>query len=125
MAFWHFRQNNSYGIFDENDVVQINVIIEGKDADDARQRFEKVIGSYSQSGDCPCCGDRWSSWYAENSDGQSVPLVYGESILLYENADEVSESVALTKGKKLSMDINTVVYYLDGIKSFGLAPSLW
>jgi hypothetical protein len=125
MAFWHFRQNNSFGTFDRNAIVNENVIIEAECGEHAEARMQAIVDSYSQGGDCPCCGDRWyvSAW---DESGNSVELVYGKSILLYENDESTSKAVSLVVQKKKStLNIDTVVHYLDGSISYGLAPSMW
>lgn len=66
--YFHYRQNNSYGCFDIDDVNGIgpNVWIE---ADSIEKANEKAfsIGIYfdgvENGQDCDCCGDRWYSPY--------------------------------------------------------------
>lgn len=58
--FFAFTQNNSGGRFDVDDNVCHRVVIEAIDAKHAQSRFEPMIEN--QSGSCPCCGDRWSSY---------------------------------------------------------------
>jgi len=59
--FYEFNQNNSGGIFDVDENVCNRVIIEAIDAKHAQSLFEPMIEN--QTGSCPCCGDRWSSYY--------------------------------------------------------------
>ena len=58
--FYEFNQNNSGGSFDVDENVCHRVIIEAIDAKHAQSIFEPMIEN--QSGSCPCCGDRWSSY---------------------------------------------------------------
>ena len=58
--FYEFNQNNSGGIFDVDENVCHRVIIEAIDEKHAQSIFEPMIEN--QSGSCPCCGDRWSSY---------------------------------------------------------------
>lgn len=58
--FYEFSQNNSGGSFDVDDNVCHRVIIEAIDTNHAKSIFEPMIEN--QSGSCPCCGDRWSSY---------------------------------------------------------------
>ena len=58
--FYEFNQNNSGGSFDVDENVCHRVIIEAIDAKHAQSIFEPMIKN--QSGSCPCCGDRWSSY---------------------------------------------------------------
>lgn len=58
--FYEFNQNNSGGHFDVDENVCHRVIIEATDEKHAVALFEPMIEN--QSGSCPCCGDRWSSY---------------------------------------------------------------
>ena len=58
--FYEFNQNNSGGSFDVDENVCHRVIIEAIDSKHAQSIFEPMIKN--QSGSCPCCGDRWSSY---------------------------------------------------------------
>lgn len=58
--FYEFTQNNSGGSFDVDENVCHRVIIEAIDDKHAQSIFEPMIEN--QSGSCPCCGDRWSSY---------------------------------------------------------------
>lgn len=58
--FYEFNQNNSGGSFDVDDNVCHRVIIEAIDTNHAESLFKPMIAN--QSGSCPCCGDRWSSF---------------------------------------------------------------
>ena len=59
-AFFEFNQNNSGGYFDVNGNVCHRVIIEANNSEHAKEIFEPMIED--QSGSCPCCGDRWSTY---------------------------------------------------------------
>lgn len=76
--FWTFSQNNTGGSFDFDEAAGITnfVVVEANDADDAKERAEK-IGLYwngcDDGRDCPCCGDRWSEPWG---DGEVEPMIY-------------------------------------------------
>jgi hypothetical protein len=61
--WYHYRQNNTRGTFDEGPTVAPHVLIEANSADEANERAQK-LGMYfegvRQGRDCVCCGDRWS-----------------------------------------------------------------
>lgn len=78
--FYTFSQNNSGGSFSyskESGVTRY-VIIEAVDVDDAVNRAENIglyFNGVEDGSDCPCCGDRWSRpWSDESTD---EPLLYG------------------------------------------------
>ena len=79
--FYHFRQNNSGGVFEANDTVAHNVIIEAVCPEHANS-LAKNIGLYfdgCESGmDCDCCGDRW--YRADGDDATETPTIYREPI---------------------------------------------
>ena len=81
--WFSFSQNNSGGSFHHEPLDGIGrfVFIEAQNAAHAKDRAER-IGLYFNgcaSGlDCSCCGDRWSD-YVDDSDGEAVPMRYGET----------------------------------------------
>lgn len=81
--FYCFRQNNSGGVFinDDDKGICEYVIIEAESGDDANERAEK-IGLYfdgaSYGRDCSCCGDRWYRAYGK--EGADTPMLYNDSI---------------------------------------------
>ena len=65
--FYEFRQNNSGGSFDIDDKRGIGpcLWIEALSNDDALNRAESLglyFNGVENGIDCPCCGDRWSTW---------------------------------------------------------------
>ncbi len=81
--FYHYSQNNSGGNFDY---------------------YPEGIGLYFDgSGDCPCCGYRWSEMWDE-SEGKEVPTVYGVPVEEYDPRD----------GIKWIDGYETFVHYADG-----------
>lgn len=66
--FYLFSQNNSGGSFIVNDKVCHRLFIEADDEGEALQIAES-LGCYwdgvNKGLDCPCCGDRWSTYYDE------------------------------------------------------------
>ena len=85
--FFHFSQNNSGGYWDDDHSVGIgrHVIIEAVDEDDAISRAEKIGLYFDGSGDCPCCGNRWSSYI----EGEEYPEVYGEKMVHCEEVTDI------------------------------------
>lgn len=78
--FYHFNQNNSGGSFDFDETAGIthHVVIEARSASEANEKAEALGLYFNGEGDCPCCGNRWSSqWWDE--DGSDEPLVYGSA----------------------------------------------
>lgn len=81
--FYFFRQNNSGGCFEIDDIrgIGCNVIIEADSAAHANERAER-IGLYfdgaSSETDCPCCGDRWGE--VCDDDGCKQPEMFGKPI---------------------------------------------
>lgn len=80
--FFEYIQNNSGGSFIANGDVDVYVIVEAMDAEQANFRA-LGIGIYfngCDSGfDCPCCGDRWTE--AWEDEGTETPTLYGKSVL--------------------------------------------
>lgn len=79
LQWYNFRQNNSGGSFDSP---AINVLVQAPSGGLANALAE-TVGVYfdgCESGrDCPCCGDRWSSLWDDDT-GTEHPTIYGESI---------------------------------------------
>jgi len=81
--FYEFRQNNSGGRFshDESQGISVEVVVEATSASEANMLAEE-IGLYfhgvEEGWDCPSCGDRW--YEADDSDGTSVPTLYGQPV---------------------------------------------
>lgn len=105
--FFTYRQNNSGGSFIRDESVDIYVIIEAVDYEDADRRAENV-GIYfdgcADGSDCECCGDRWSNTYGG---GDAVPSIYGVAL-------------ADTKERLKISDLSPVIiHYMDGTKKRG------
>lgn len=64
MPFYNFTQNNSGGRFwIEKDRSAHTMIIEASSEQEAVDRAFGHTGMYINDGqDCPCCGDRWSTY---------------------------------------------------------------
>ena len=87
--FYTFRQNNSFGRFDYDAGrgISVNVIVEADSVDDANSRAERIGLYFDGSGDCQCCGTRWSEQYSFtdskdvfNDNSSPVPEIYGEEV---------------------------------------------
>ena len=86
--FFEFRQNNSGGtfVYDEQKGISHSVIVEADSKDDAITRAEQIGLYFDGEGDCPCCGDRWST----HIEGYNEPRHYDE---LLENINVTSRAM--------------------------------
>lgn len=102
--FYEYNQNNSGGSFtlDETRGITHYVIVEAYDSDHADRLAEDIGLYFDGDGDCPCCGDRWSSSWG---DGTDTPTIYGE---------DVTTHISLMAWMPPGLEI--VVHYLDGRK---------
>lgn len=102
--FYCFRQNNSFGKFLRE--LPKFIIIEAEDSSHAIHRAEE-LGLYfdgvKRGIDCPCCGDRWSRWDADEEMSTNEPSIYGFNL-----RTEGEELVAA------HVTGEAAVYYLDG-----------
>jgi hypothetical protein len=82
LKWFIFRQNNSGGRFHVDNNVDVNVIIQARNANEANE-FALKIGIYfdgvADGYDCECCGDRWSRQWDTN-EGTNTPEIYGKPI---------------------------------------------
>lgn len=101
--FYEFRQNNSGGSFDFDHTrgVSVHVIIEATSKDDAVHRAGNIGLYFDGSGDCDCCGDRWSEPWTDDS--TDVPSIYGTPL-----------SECDFQAKWSGEDPMAYVHYLDG-----------
>ena len=80
MKFFHFHQNNSFGLFKGP---ANHVVVEAENASDANDRAQ-TVGVYfdgcDDGLDCLCCGNRWSRQWSDAT-GDDVPMVYGSPVL--------------------------------------------
>jgi hypothetical protein len=86
LKWFTFNQNNSGGWFDVDDDVDITVIIQASDADEANHLAQKIgiyFNGVSDRRDCRCCGSRWSACYGEGTD---LPEIYGVPQSYYTDA---------------------------------------
>lgn len=93
--FYLFEQNNSGGSFIVNDKICHRLFIEADCGGDALEIAESLgcyWGGVSKGMDCPCCGDRWNTYYNEidieklNAEGYMVSLYefHGEDAVIDE-----------------------------------------
>ena len=93
MAFFQFKQNNSYGIFTVNDIVCHRLFIEADTHSEATKKAEE-LGCYwdgvSAGIDCPCCGEKQvcldCGWHSDN-----MSLVEAARVILKYYEDECEE----------------------------------
>lgn len=80
MAFYEFDQNNSGGVFSHSEnAFSAFVIVEAPNARAANALAESLGLYFDGSGDCSCCGSRWSSAWSD-SDGNEKPSHYGTPV---------------------------------------------
>lgn len=105
--FYNYRQNNSGGSFDIDDVFTSNMIIEADNATESDSIAES-IGIYfngcEDDRDCPCCGDRWDSQWG---DGDTVPSIYGEPV---GSGDNTYNTMWVDKGQTYAR-----IFYKNGV----------
>lgn len=93
MKFYHFRQNNTYGRWSEDDRVARNVYIQARTAKEANKKA-KEIGIYfngCEDGiDCDCCGDRWCEVHEESTYHKGLKDFYVPFVAYYANGDRMS-----------------------------------
>jgi hypothetical protein len=79
LKWFTYDQNNSGGSFDfdADRGISSKVIIQARDTKEANFRASRIGLYFDGSGDCRCCGDRWSEQYGEGFD----------TLMIYGNAD--------------------------------------
>ena len=100
--FYHYSQNNSFGVFDRylEKGIGPDVIIEAYSAKDANKRAQKIgiyFNGVEKGIDCSCCGDRW--YKCHDDEGAINPAVNNKAL------DEI-ESGYYRK--------EAYIHYLDG-----------
>lgn len=114
--FFQYTQNNSYGTFDYDEEAGIGpyVIVEADDAVGADWRAERIGLYFDGEGDCPCCGNRWSSahlaWWAATP-GDRVPSIYGEPVA--ENYVQAPKDSSV-KGIRAEHKYELFIHYIEG-----------
>ncbi len=81
--FYHYSQNNSFGIFEENaeEGIGTDVIIEAHSAKDANKRAKKIglyFNGVKKGIDCPCCGNRW--YKVNDGEGTINPAINNKAL---------------------------------------------
>jgi hypothetical protein len=81
LKWFTFHQNNSGGSYTINDDVDVVVIIQAKNADDANY-LAQCVGIYfngvENGRDCECCRDRW--YKTRDSEATDHPQIYGRIV---------------------------------------------
>ncbi len=106
--FYHYSQNNSGGYFDyfPVDGISHHVIVEANSVTEANDIAEGIGLYFSGSGDCPCCGNRWSEQWSDDNRSE-VPSVYGVPVEEYDPRGSFL-------GIKFIDGYETFVHYADG-----------
>ena len=85
--FVTFEQNNSGGYLLENEEYGIGsyIIVESDTIKEALRRLQQIADDYDESQNdhsfheyCECCGERWDTWFKDDSDLHEVPSVDGK-----------------------------------------------
>jgi len=108
--FYTYNQNNSGGKFHFDEVAGITryVVVEANDYKHADYLAERIGLYFDGYGDCPCCGERWSTMWDE-SEGKLLPMIYDNPV------DKATGLRWMEEGKEI------VVHYLNGRKEwFGI-----
>jgi hypothetical protein len=72
LKWFAFHQNNSGGEFVVEENVSEYVFVQAATAAEAIAVAERFCDN---SDSCPCCGDRWSFWFIDDSDGADSPMI--------------------------------------------------
>ena len=78
LLWFAFSQNNSGGFFIQNDSVDHYVMVQAPSAAEAVEKANEIFSDYSEY--CECCGERWSTYFIDDSDGSELPMIYGEPV---------------------------------------------
>ena len=116
--YYTFRQNNSGGIWDINEDVNVFVIIEANSVEDANYRAESdgiYFDGCLNDIDCGCCGDRWSR----------TEKYYSRSCIFDSLMDEVAGSkygviLYLSIGKLIFSNIDEINFNKDILYDYNL-----
>ena len=88
LKFYTFEQNNVEGYFviDDKTGVCENIIIQAENIHDAISKLfeigEKTENFFSF---CECCGDRWSPYFVDESDGNKDLIISGNTFVHFYN----------------------------------------
>ncbi|SDH18041.1 hypothetical protein SAMN05421505_11283 [Sinosporangium album] len=110
MAFFTFHQNPSWAKLDIDPSSGIGpyIIIEAENANEANALAVDSGLYFDGSGDCPCCGNRWTPLWGDEK-GSHAPEIDGEGVT------EVPETT----------NSDGYVHYMDGrITAFVVGESM-
>lgn len=69
MGLYTYRQNNSFGRFDEDMPIKMTIIADSKEEADTKAEALGVYFDGVEKGiDCDCCGDRWYRAYRDEEE---------------------------------------------------------
>lgn len=109
MKWFEFSQNNTGGSFDVDDNVCHRLFIEAVDEETASSIAETkgvYFDGVDEGRDCPCCGDRWSSYYNE----VKFPVDYGSG-KVFNTVEEYAQYLADDYGWTTP---DARIFYQDG-----------
>lgn len=120
LHWYDFDQNNSGGVFEQNDDVSLHVFIQAESADAANQKAED-IGIYfdgcEKGWDCDCCGDRW--YRADYPMDSFVVYFWKKDNAEYDNISDYAQAIANDSGWAKDGKPANIVYFADGtVKRF-------
>jgi len=78
MTRYAYRQNNSFGVHDYFPGIGIGVyvVVEAESEDAANDRASDITNYRGGRGDCPCCGERWSTCWPDEVEAGFAPEKY-------------------------------------------------
>ena len=96
--FYTYNQNNSGGLFDYDEKRGIGqyVIVEADTPEEADSRAEEIGLYFDGSGDCECCGPRWSpvANYWNSDEGTEEPMIWDSVVVVEDGSGRGSECAA-------------------------------
>jgi hypothetical protein len=111
--FYTFNQNNSGGVFDQDDNVTHFTVVEGDTVEEILQKADDIgiyFNGVDEGRDCDCCGDRWNPPWDED-DLTEGPDIYGNTPEEYLQEGN-HWMLWMDPGKEI------VIHYKDGTKKW-------
>ena len=104
MNFFTFRQNNSGGSYavDSERGIGYLVCIEAENAAKACERALKIGLYFDGSGDCSCCGNRWSE--VDDDDALPYPGSQGSTLWMHKSIWDEPAFIHFANGEIIRVD---------------------
>ncbi len=80
LKWYMFNQNNSGGVFEirPEEGIGETVWVQARNVAEANQRAEGIGLYFDGSGDCSCCGNRWSEVWGSDEGTTKEPYIWAE-----------------------------------------------